>query len=657
MPAWNEAVWFAVFLGVALKSAALLGAAWMAARLLRKPSAAARHLVWTAAAAGVVALPLLSISMPALPVPGAGALMAGAGVMFRATAVARGAAAADPASRAPAEAPGKQERAGRIDWRLCAMLLWAAGAALAFARTMAAWLEVRRMRRAARPWPDQRLLLELARELGIARKVEALEAGEGAMPMTCGVFRPAVFLPPAARAWSEERRRIVVLHELAHVRRADAATQLLARIALNLNWWNPLAWTAWSAFLTERERAADDLVLRAGARAADYAGHLLDVARASQAAPLGWAAVAMARPSQLEGRLGAILDAGVNRKPAGRMSALAAALAAVAIVAPLAAVRAQENAPAIPVDLDGTIRAAIAQKNYEMLEKPAAAFAALQQYDPARKLLDSAAGIRQEVSGAQSVDYGLGLMKIAELEKRRGNSNGAEEFYKKALAAMGERAESAPALMYQGLRRKNPEEAMDDFERAQRLDPALAGPASMWMALIRERQQRPGEAEALYQTSLAAERADSADAENTLRLYGRFLKEQGRESEAAGVLDRAEAARKSLVREGTPRRRKAEGSPTALRVGNGVTPPSVLSKSEPQYTDEARAAKYAGSVVIAVEIFPDGTAQNIEVIKGLGLGLDERAVEAIRRWRFKPGTRDGAPVTVAAHVEVNFRLL
>ena len=161
--------------------------------------------------------------------------------------------------------------------------------------------------------------------LGISHPVPVLVSCSGSMPMTFCPFRPAsAFMPPEAARWSEDRRRVVLLHELAHVRRGDAATHLLARTALTLNWWNPLAWSAWREFLKERERATDDLVLNAGARASDYAGHLLEVARTMQSAPAtAWAAVAMARRSQLEGRLLAILDSGVKRHAPGRMAALA----------------------------------------------------------------------------------------------------------------------------------------------------------------------------------------------------------------------------------------------------------------------------------------------------------------------------------------------
>ena len=78
---------------------------------------------------------------------------------------------------------------------------------------------------------------------------------------------------------------------------------------------------------------------------------------------------------------------------------------------------------------------------------------------------------------------------------------------------------------------------------------------------------------------------------------------------------------------------------------------------EPQYTEEARVAKYQGTVVLAVEIGSDGFARNIHVVRGLGLGLDENAVTAVSQWTFEPGKKDGGPVTVQATIEVNFRLL
>jgi len=93
------------------------------------------------------------------------------------------------------------------------------------------------------------------------------------------------------------------------------------------------------------------------------------------------------------------------------------------------------------------------------------------------------------------------------------------------------------------------------------------------------------------------------------------------------------------------------------RVGGGVTAPSLLYKKEPEYSEEARKAKYQGTVLLYVEVDPSGKATNIKVQRSLGLGLDEKAIEAVRQWKFKPGYKDGKPVTVAATIEVNFRLL
>ena len=94
-----------------------------------------------------------------------------------------------------------------------------------------------------------------------------------------------------------------------------------------------------------------------------------------------------------------------------------------------------------------------------------------------------------------------------------------------------------------------------------------------------------------------------------------------------------------------------------FRVGGGVTAPALVYKVEPEYSEEARKAKYQGTVVLYVEVDPSGKARNLRIVKSLGLGLDEKAIEAVNKWKFRPGYKDGKPVTVAATIEVNFRLL
>ena len=534
----NEAMWFGFLSGVALKSTAVLGAAWLGSLLLRGRSAASRHLLWTAAAVALLALPLFSVSVPALRVPSFARLAPGIAVLFETTAKVATPATSSVSPRFAATLPAHST--SRLpDRRLALMLAWCIGAAAILAQLLLACARLRRLRQCAQPCPDDGLAGQLERQLGISRHVAILETEEGSMPMACGLLRPAILMPACARNWTGERRRVVLLHELAHVKRGDVATHLLARLAAILNWWNPLAWVAWREFLKERERAADDLVLGCGARASDYAAHLLEVARSMQTSPvLASAAVAMARRSELEGRLVAILDSRVRRGRAGRSSALAAVLAAIALTAPLAALRAQSTsdstpvlkASAVPADLDATIRAATAQSNYEMLDEPAATFEALRQYDNAKKLLDASLAIREQVSAGQSVAYGIGLMKLGDLEKKRNQPSQAVTFYSEAAQVLGARPEAALAMMYLGeyaLGDKNYQQAIDYLEKAQSLDATQAGPAQMWMAVVREREQNPAEADTLYRSALAVEDGNSAEAATTLDSTPGFSRTKG----------------------------------------------------------------------------------------------------------------------------------
>jgi TonB family protein len=92
--------------------------------------------------------------------------------------------------------------------------------------------------------------------------------------------------------------------------------------------------------------------------------------------------------------------------------------------------------------------------------------------------------------------------------------------------------------------------------------------------------------------------------------------------------------------------------------GNGVTNPTVIPPAaEPEYSDDARKAHLAGFVMLSIVVNTSGKATNIEVVKSLGMGLDEKAIEAVRRWLFRPGTNKGVPVNVRAQVKVTFTLL
>ncbi|HYM09844.1 MAG TPA: energy transducer TonB, partial [Bryobacterales bacterium] len=102
---------------------------------------------------------------------------------------------------------------------------------------------------------------------------------------------------------------------------------------------------------------------------------------------------------------------------------------------------------------------------------------------------------------------------------------------------------------------------------------------------------------------------------------------------------------------------KDGGGISATGTAGGVTAPTLLYKVEPEFSEEARKAKYQGTVILVIEVGEDGKPRSFRIVRGLGLGLDEKAIEAVTRWRFRPAMRNGRPVRVPATIEVNFRLL
>ncbi len=177
------------------------------------------------------------------------------------------------------------------------------------------------------------------RELGIKGEVTLVRSDRISMPMAWSVVRSAIILPTDSQGWTPARRRVVLLHEMAHLKRRDCQTLLVARVVAALHWFNPLAWIATRRLQAERERACDDLVLSAGTRGPDYAQHLLEIARALRSSSPAWATVAMARPSELEGRLLAILDPDRDRRRATRAASVIGVVAAGLLVFPLAALQ------------------------------------------------------------------------------------------------------------------------------------------------------------------------------------------------------------------------------------------------------------------------------------------------------------------------------
>ena len=322
-----------------VKVSAILLLALVAALCLRTKSAAARHWVLAIGVMSACVAPALHV-LPMLPVvrmAPVGPLSWSAGPVFEVLrlrpyipftepadagvvgpAVASESAGPRPGrSRPEVVSPAFIDAIGR--W---AAAIWLVGAVASAGVLLVGLARLRWLRASSRrvtegPW--YRLSSGLARSCGLRRGFDLLFGPLPGLVATWGWRRPAVMLPAAASAWSAERMRVVLLHELAHARRGDWLLQMAAEGLRCVWWFNPLAWVVRARLRRESEHAADDLVLAQGVPAITCATQLVELAREVRKHRRTWLpAPAMARPSHLERRLSAMLNSHTNRRPLTR---------------------------------------------------------------------------------------------------------------------------------------------------------------------------------------------------------------------------------------------------------------------------------------------------------------------------------------------------
>ena len=195
--------------------------------------------------------------------------------------------------------------------------IWSAGALMLLVVLCAglarlAWIAAR-----CEPVIDPRwttVLNEMAAHLRVRREVVLLQSNHDRLLVTSGLWRPKIILPRGAAEWSADRIRVVLCHELSHVRRGDVMLQVLAGLVRAVYWFNPLVWVASCWLRHESERACDDDVLSLGVEGSAYATELLSIARMLR--PVLWSpAPAMARSSSLQRRVRAMLNTNIDRRP------------------------------------------------------------------------------------------------------------------------------------------------------------------------------------------------------------------------------------------------------------------------------------------------------------------------------------------------------
>jgi beta-lactamase regulating signal transducer with metallopeptidase domain len=347
-------------LAILVKASLLLVAAATAHALVgRRMSAAVRHQFWTLAAASLLLLPILTLVLPSWKAIRLAAPAPVSAPIAESSAPDLDIAAATPMASISSSMPDDNSTPptpwiGGIPWPAALAALYVAGVLLLLTRFGLQLLVLSRLSRGAAPAGEEweRLLAECAQQLGVRRPVRFIRSLDRTIPMAFGAVKAAILIPAIGDSWSPDRRRAVLLHELAHVGRHDCLAQMLATVVCAVYWVHPGAWWMARRLRVERELACDDLVLSAGTSPRDYAGHLLEIAYALRTTFAPTLSVSMASPRQLEGRMLALLDSARNRATPTLRTRLTVTLLMMALLVPVAAatVTSAPAAPAVVVD-------------------------------------------------------------------------------------------------------------------------------------------------------------------------------------------------------------------------------------------------------------------------------------------------------------------
>ena len=320
------------------KATILLACAWITVIALRQRSSALRHHVWAAAILASLALPFLALLLPGWhsATLGSAATLwspahedAASSSSYAIPSVFVDAVAASPAFNKLA---------------IAALIVWAFGFSLVLVRLVAGLARLAWISAHAKPIFDEdwmRTVSEFSQFHKLGRSLRLLQCNSPlAMPLTWGMLRPVIVLPSGATLWTEDRCRIVLSHELAHIARHDWLLQICAEVARCFYWFHPLVWLATARLRQESERASDDAVLRSGIAPSHYASQLLDLARTLENSGRAWStALAIARPSNLERRFAAMLNPSINRRTLSARTRFLVPFLALTFLLPLAALR------------------------------------------------------------------------------------------------------------------------------------------------------------------------------------------------------------------------------------------------------------------------------------------------------------------------------
>ena len=354
--ALNANLWLKFLVDATLKSFVIFALAGVFGFILRRQSAALRGLVWGMAIVGCLIVPLFSLALPKWQVGVLPGTLGGfeAEVLVDnsqppatlvpiaphpAPSTAAPPTQATPTPLKPQPATGGSGILASLHWSDWLAVVWAGGCLFLLARLIVGIGAVWHISARSNDFSGSIQGLRLNWKRGVSvRRSDAVT-----VPMMWGFFRPVILLPADANHWQAERQRAVLLHELAHIQRRDWLMQTIAQITCAVYWFNPLVWFAVRRMRTEAEQACDDHVLNTGYQSTDYAQHLLDIVGNMKAAgSASRAAVAMARPSNIEGRLRKVLAENLNRRPVTKVAVVIGLLVLTCFAVPMGAMQLAE---------------------------------------------------------------------------------------------------------------------------------------------------------------------------------------------------------------------------------------------------------------------------------------------------------------------------
>jgi TonB family protein len=320
-----------LLLETAVKSTAIVAVALALMPLLRRRTAAMRHAILAAALLGAAVAPFMRSVIPTWRIPVAvnlgGTSEAALNVLGIPNTIGTPSHVVDPLA-STSVLPSMST---------IGFAVWLLGATVAITLLMVGCIRLARLtsraqRISAGDWVA--CAEEIRREYNLPSPL-LLETDHPSLLVTWGILRPRVLVPARAVRWPLERIRLVLAHELAHIRRGDWIMQIAAEFVRAVNWFNPLFWVACNRLRAESEHACDDHVINRGIDGPEYATHLVHIARELRP-PLIWVpAPSIARTSNFERRVRLMLDRKVNRRPISRAASFAIALGMLAIVIPV----------------------------------------------------------------------------------------------------------------------------------------------------------------------------------------------------------------------------------------------------------------------------------------------------------------------------------